>query len=258
MLSHRDSVPINVTYYREYGIYPVKGSHGTDYIASFPNWGETITALKSDLPRSGNVITPEYTTAPDDLTQLHAQAKLINDRIKQARDLTGRSDATLHLGTPTTSYDAFGRPKWLNSVLSMRNGKIESATHKTTLVPVEEAIGISEPIKDLRTIKNGNAVLICAELFGMFFANNKNNVLRGKNIRQILAPTMWATPQTDNNILKRMRQEAGGDDNYYRQQLEHVVGSYVLRNLPTVNRIIVSDRGRPDIAPYNAVFDRIR
>ncbi|MDQ5982218.1 MAG: hypothetical protein QG549_215 [Patescibacteria group bacterium] len=254
----RGPAPTKITYYREYGIHPVKSRDSHDYIASFPNWDETIQALKTNMPTRGNIITPEYATISEEFLQLTSHARLIEDRIREAKYATKHSDALLHLGSPTSFYDRYGRSRWLNSVLSIRRGKVESVTHKTTLVPIEEVIGITEPVSDLRTVKNGNAVLICAELFGMFFSANKSKVLQGKNIRQIFTPTMWATPQGDNSVMDKIRQEAGGDDNYYRQQLEHVVGSYVLKHLPTVDRVIISDRGRPDIAPYNSVFDRVR
>jgi hypothetical protein len=251
-----DNVPMSATYFREYGIHPVKQHGDTDYIASFPSFDETIGALKSHLPYSGNVITPEYITAPDNLSEIRNSAKLIDDRIRTAVDLTKRTDAVLHLGTPTHTTDPHGNTKWLNSVLSIQRGAIRSSTHKQTPLPAERTLGIEYPTEDRRRVmKNGAAVLICAELF--LYALDPKNKLRDQNVRQIYAPTMWATPAIPGQNLGDI-QKAGSEDTYYRNQLERAVGSYLFRGMPTVDRVIISDRGRPDVAPYNAIFDRTR
>ncbi len=246
---------MNATYFREYGMHPVKQPGGQDYIASFPNWDEAIQTLKTDFPSDGNVVTPEYITMPDNLLDAHDATSLIDERIHAAAELTKHSDATLHLGTPTWRHDKNDEIKWYNSVLSLRRGKLASITHKTSLLPVEKRLGISEPARDLRTMKNGNAVLICAELF--LYALDPKNALQGKNVRQIFAPTMWATPVVEGQNHSDI-EKAGSEDAYYRQQLERAVGSYLLRNMPTVQRVIISDRGRPNLSPYNVIYDRLQ
>lgn len=253
----RDPVSLNTTYFREFGMHEVKNKYGdSDYIVSAPNWGEMAELIQSDLPKKGNVITPEYITVSHTLDELRRESRLISDRVKEAKALTEKSDAILHLGTPTKTHDDKGRPRWLNSVLSIQRGKVTSITHKTTLVPLEQEAGVIEPLSDLRHIQNGNAVLICAELYGLFIGNRQPKLLQQNNIKRIFAPTAWATPLVDNHITRTMHQEAGGEDNYYRKQLELVVGRYVM-SLPTVNQVIVSDKGRADLPPYNAVFSRV-
>lgn len=255
MLQHHN--PVNVTFFRDYGLHEVKNDFDNPaFIASAPNWDETFQLLKESLPKKGNVITPEYATVSHNLSQLHKEGRKINDRIQQARALTKKSDAILHLGTPTEAYDNLGRSRWLNSVLSIRRGNIDSVTHKTTLVPVEKEVGVIEPLTDLRKIKNGNAVLICAELYGLFIGNRQPEILQNSNVSRIFASTAWATPITDRPIALAMHDACGGEDNYYRQQLELVVGRYAM-SIPTVRQVIVADRGRPDLPPYNAVFSRI-
>lgn len=255
-MNHPD-VPIKGTYFREHGIHAVDQPYGLDHIASFDNWDDTLEALKGDMPYDGNVITPEYATLSNEMfTDIPAHADVITARIRQALDTTKRSEATLHLGTPTQGVSENGAKTWHNSVLSMRRGKIEAVTHKQTLLPAERIIGVSEPTgPEKRYMKRGQAVLICAELF--LYAINPGNRLQREKPSQILAPAMWANPVVP-GMNARQIEEAGGEDTYYRQQLEKVVGSYLMRELPSVRRVIVSDRGRPDLPPYNAVFDRAR
>ena len=254
--AHNTEVPMNATYFREYGIHPVKQPDGDgDFIASFPTWEETAHTLKSDMPDRGNIVTPEYITAPADFDASMRDADAIGEHVREAISLTKGSDALLHLGTPTPTVNDTGSPRWFNSVLSIRNGTVESVAHKTMLVPGEEKLGIESPDRARRLVRTGNAVLICAELF--LYALNPRNKFSDSNVRQVLAPTMWAHPAIPGANLKGI-QKAGGEDNYYRQQLEQAVGSYLLRDMPSVQRVIVSDRGKSDLAPYNAVFDRVK
>lgn len=249
--------PVDATFFRDYGLHEIKNKNDNpDFIASSPNWDGTTELLRRHFPQSGNVITPEYATISSDLDILHKDRGLIAQRIQEAIDITKHSDAVLHLGTPTETYDRTGRPRWLNSVLSIRRGKIESTTHKTTLVPLEEKAGVIEPLVDLRRIKDGNAVLICAELYGLFIGNKGLGPLQNGGVKRIFAPASWATPIVSHPNTHTMHEQAGGEDNYYRKQLELVVAKYVM-TIPTVRQVIVADKGRPDLAPYNAVFNRV-
>lgn len=251
------NVPFRANYFREHGIHAVDQRHGLDYIASFGNWEDTLAALKDDMPAEGNVITPEYATLPEGIPNVTHHADLILDRIRQGLATTKSTDAVLHLGTPTPGKGAKGSEAWHNSVLSMRRGKIEAVTHKQSLLPIELALGVKEPLgPEQRFMRDGQAVLICAELY--LYSMKPDNKLRDKKPQQILAPTMWAVPPTDGPNAYAKEMERMGEDNYYREQLEKVIGSYLMTSLPSVQRVIVSDRGRPDLAPYNAVFDRTR
>lgn len=253
----RNPVPINATFYREYGVHEVKSKQNeSDYILSAPNWDETVELLKTDQPKKGNVITPEYATVSSSLDELRTNSRLIGERIKEAKASTKKSDAILHLGTPTETYDRNGKPRWLNSVLSIHRGNVLNVTHKTTLVPLEQEAGVIEPFSDLRRIKNGAAVLICAELYGLFIGNKTPASLQKKPVERVFAPAAWATPIADSPSIHSMHQEAGGEDSYYRKQLELVIARYVM-TVPSINKVIVSDKGRPDLPPYNGVFERI-
>lgn len=231
-------------------------SKDSDFIASSPDWDSTLRLLKSEFPKAGNVITPEYATLSSNIDFLRKDSRLIDERIREAVDLTMKSDAILHLGTPTETYDKRGRPRWLNSVLSIHRGKIREATHKTTLLPIEQVAGVVEPTADLRRVKNGIAVLICAELYGLFIGNRQPEALRDKNVTRVFAPASWATPIADHPMVQSMHEAAGGEDNYYRQQLELVVGRYVM-SIPSIKQVVVADKGRANLPPYNAVFNRI-
>lgn len=253
----RDSVSVNSTWYREYGLHPIKqGSGNTDFIASFPNWDDTIHALKTDFPKEGNVITPEYATLTNDLSELHNNPRAINERIREAREATKYSDATLHLGTPIETPQRQKNPQWLNAVLSIHRGEVESVTLKTMLLPVELAAGVIVPSIESRRIKDGAALLICAELYSLFFENKIPPKLANEKIDRLFASTMWATPVGDGQQFRHLHEEAGGEDSYYKQQLEMVVGAYTLKKMPTVQQIIIADKGRSDLPPYNAVFTR--
>ena len=252
----RNEVPMNATYFREYGLHPVKQAQGSgqDYIASFPDWEQTIDALKTDMPKKGNIITPEYITAPGELSDIRDDIGVISDRVREALDATRRSDATLYLGTPTMAKFPDGQTRVRNSVHTIHKGAIESTVHKTTLVPAEREF-INTPEHDARTINRGNAVLICAELYA--YCMQKDHSLQGKDVKQIFAPTAWAHPN-DPSSNQISVERAGGEDAYYRQQLEVAVGSYLLHDLPSVQRVVISDRGLSNLAPYNAVFDRVK
>lgn len=253
----RDPTPISATYFREYGMHELKNSSkDSDFIASSPDWDDTLQLLKSEFPKAGNVITPEYATLSSNIDILREESRLIDERIREAIDITRKSDAILHLGTPTETYDNRGRPKWLNSVLSIHRGKVREATHKTTLLPVEQGAGVMEPLADLRRVKDGIAVLICAELYGLFMGDRQPEALRNKKIKRVFAPTSWAIPITDHPMMRTIHEAAGGEDNYYRQQLELVIGRYVM-SIPSIKQVVVADKGRADLPPYNAVFNRI-
>lgn len=251
---HKPAPEFTAKYIREYGIHPVDGLRGTDYIASFGNFDDLRDNLKSNLPTSGNVVTPEYIAGPDNLFEATENSKLINEHIKEIKSLSKKSDAVIHLGAPL-KFSEHGQEKWYNSVLSMQRGKITGLSRKRSLLPIEHSIGMTEPPHDTRPIKLGSAVLICAELY-MASMDDKNILHKSPNVDQVLTPAMWATPTTD-GLFTVAIEKAGGPDNYYRQQLEQAVGNYLLGKFYHVNQVIVSDRGNSEIPPYNAVFDRV-
>lgn len=253
------------TYFREYGIHSVPNGSSEDHLVSFPTWDETADALKNNLPSSGRIITPEYITAPSDIKDIEESTALIQDRIDFAKDLSRQTDAELYLGTPYKtrtpgSNTEASRDIWHNSVLTLKNGEIIDTTNKEKLLFVEREAGIELPIDRNRTIRNGRAVLICAELY--YYPRRASELFK-QMTTEIIAPTMWATPvgRSDgkaNELNVHAIEHAGSADNYYRQKLEQVIGSFTMAILPNVDRVTTVDRGRPDIPPYNAVFERIK
>ncbi|MFZ1360419.1 MAG: hypothetical protein WAS27_00075 [Candidatus Saccharimonadales bacterium] len=246
--------PFTATYFREYGIHSVDNGDSTDHLMSFPNWEETEIALKNDLPSSGTIITPEYITT-NELSKetLERSVERINDRIEYARDISRLTDATLYLGTALktqTRGTMVEPPKdiWHNTSLQIRHGKIEATHLKHHMLPIEEDIGMSAPERHYRrTVKNGRAVLVCADLYRYYFSPDS---LTSAVTSDVIAPLMWASP------LKDERRRPHERDDYYRSMLETTVGKYVATSLPHVRRVTTVDKGRPDIPPYNAVFTR--
>lgn len=257
--SPRKAQNFEATYYRGYGIHEAENGDSTDYLASFPNWEEFADSIGTNLPDHGRIITPEYIAAPDRLEDIRTSADLIRSRIEFAKELTRHTDAELYLGTPymlRTSVDAATPPSdiWLNSVLKLQHGNVTGITKKTFVLDVEKDAGISPARTRERTIRNGLGVLICAELYD--YPASADTMFKTL-ATEIIAPTMWATPADKNNPpTEAAFNRVGGKDNYYRSALELVVGQYTLRSLPNVNRVVTVDRGRPDLAPYNAVFTR--
>lgn len=255
----RKAQNFEATYYREYGIHEVENGSSTDYLASFPNWDEFSDAISAELPERGRIITPEYITAPDRLEDIRTSAELIRARIEFAKSLTRQTDAELYLGTPyilRTPGNTTTPPgsTWVNSILKLQHGNVTGITQKTFVLDVEKEAGISPARTRERTIRNGLGVLICAELYD--YPASADAMFKAL-ATEIIAPTMWATPADKNNPpTEAAFNRVGGKDNYYRSALELIVGQYTLRNLPNVNRVVTVDRGRPDLAPYNAVFTR--
>lgn len=248
------SVPFEATYFREYGIHPVTTNDQTDYIASFATWEDTIDALRSDMPDSGDVITPEYAAAPSNPSDLTTSSDLMRERLREAMDTTRNSDATLHLGLPYHSRPSMGRSKWLNTVVSIHRGQIKGIVHKQTLVPAEIELGIKRPEHESRRVQNGRAVMICAELF--LYPKTMHEYSRGKDLKTVLAPTVWSVPALPGEAENVMARTGVDRDTYFKDQLECAIGGYALRHMPSVRNIIVSDKSITDLKPYNAVFRR--
>lgn len=248
-----ESPRFEATYFREYGIHSVQNGDSSDHLASFPTWSELEVGLKNDLPDSGTIITPEYATFDfGDNKTLEESAALIQERIQFVKDLTQQTNASVILGTPyEIHYDTNPiKPpeiKWHNAALEIKNGDIQTAHFKKGLLPVERGLGFSAPERYSRTVKNGRAVLICADLYNHI---NENDGLFKVTARDVVAPTMWATP------LNGTEQAKGDKDSHYKRALEKVVSQYILKNLRSVDRVTTVDKGRPDIKPYNAVFTR--
>jgi hypothetical protein len=257
---------VKKTYYRNYGVHPVEplepGGH-TDYIMSFPSWEQTREALQ-DLPPDGNVITPECATTSGNPLTWTENPDLIHKRIDAVIEQTLGSQATLYLGTPYYVWSrSQQRSRWLNAVLAIKDGEIVSTTFKQNPLPAETMfLGIEKPETDNRKVLGGNAVLICNELF-LHTKNPDDFVLKDKGVRQIFSPSLWPIPVKIPEDLDPDK-VVDGDDEYYRKRLETYVEIGVFAVMKTVRRVIVSDQGRtsfpypfPDLAPYNAVFDRI-
>lgn len=250
---------MKATYFREYGIHSVQNGPRTDHLASFPTWNQLETALKDKLPSDGLIITPELITLDpvEEAGGLNMQARLIADRIDFAKDLTRQTDATLLLGTPQrryvpgTSAVEPGRTAWHNAAMQIHHGEIVAQEYKSYLLPIEQTMGLEAPPATERLAKlGGAAILICAELYGLDF---KRNTLLREAAREAIALAHWATPanSTKTNLLPATEQDA-----YYEDALEHAVSRFTFPNLSRANRLTVVDRGRPDIPPYNAVFER--
>lgn len=240
-------------YFRSYGIHSVENGASTDHLASFPNWEELEVALKNDLPDSGTIITPEYATFDINAGKsLEDSVELIDERIQFMQDLTQQTDATIILGTPFKRYydnDPLRPPhaEWHNAALEISHGDAVDIHFKNGLLPGEKHAGLTAPRNKLRKVKNGRAVLICADLYNHVA---EKDILFGVTARDVIAPTMWATP------LNGIEQAKGNKDDHYRQAMERVVSRFVFQNLRNADRITTVDKGRPDIAPYNAVFTR--
>lgn len=258
---HHSKSNFEVEYFRDYGTHEVPNGDTTDYLASYPNWQEFADAISADLPEQGRIITPEYIAAPDRLEDLRDSTGLIRERIEFAKQLTRQTDAELYLGTPYVLKSLMDPTKppqdmWHNSVLRLRHGNITGITHKSFLLDVEKEAGITPARSRERKIRDGLGVLICAELYD--YPAHADAMFRTL-ATEVVAPTMWATPASKKAApTEAAFERVGGKDNYYREALELVVGQYTLRHLPNVNRVTTVDRGRPDVAPYNAVFTRIQ
>lgn len=249
---------MKAAYFREKGIHAVpQRFENRDYIVSFPTWGETLDALKNEMPSSGNVITTDYATI-EDWSEVPNHPEIIDERINQIIDMTRQTEAVVYLGTPTSVTDPrTGNVQWCNSALTIHRGEIKSHADKTDLFRSEkEQLNMHVPSVDKRKVYMGSAAVICSELYA--YAYPSDNPLRRQNPRQIIGLTNFAVPTVSAEVMQRRFNRAGGEDNFYRQSMEKFVGSYVLKYLPTVNRVIISDRGQPHLPPFNAVFDRVK
>lgn len=246
---------IDATYFREYGIHSVKNGEATDHIVSFPTWKDTESELSKHLPADGTIITPELITLDDDqFTDLEQAYGEVQRRIDFAKELTTRTNATMYLGTPQKTLDhgmltEAPSVKWHNSSLQITNGEVTGRTHKTALLPIEHEAGFSIPRNKERTMRNGRAVLICAELHSL----TKTDPFVQNLASELLAQTSWATPMFQQVDTRTPREK----DAYYQRALEQAIGAITLRNFPNVRKVTMADRGTPDIAPYNGVFKRI-
>jgi hypothetical protein len=261
-LPQNERDPINATYFREYGLHDT-GLGEPTFIASAREWGDMEQILKSQMPYNGEVVTNDYATLSDDITNIPAQMDEINQRIRAVKWLTMRTDATVHLGTP-----AVGPTGDLHTAaLSIRRGEIVGQTFKHSLYPVEVKMGMSAPDKPPNKTnlvrKNGAAVLICSDLIrvpGHMSAYDKQMATR------VLGLTAWAYSDvgnaTDKDYVKRNEmlamwiEDAGGEDNYHRNNLERTVTGFILHNMPNVRSVVIADEGREDLTPYNAVYRR--
>lgn len=251
-MTHK-SPGLEAQYFRNYGIHSVENGASTDHLASFPTWEELEIALKNDLPSSGTIITPEYATFDASGNKsLDESVELIEERVQFVKDITQQTDAKVILGTPYKYHydsDQFRPPytEWHNTALEISHGNIITPHFKNGLLPIEKQLGLSAPNKRQRTVKNGRAVLICADLYNH---TSEKDPLFQITAKDIIAPTMWATP------LNGVEQAKEDKDEHYRRALERVVSHFVFENLRKVDRVTTVDKGRPDIAPYNAVFTR--
>jgi len=255
-----------VTYFRNYGIHrvePLDHDDTEDYIVSFPTWKQTERALRDNFPPHGNVITPENATTPDGPLTWTENPDLIHEHITDAIKLTEGSEAMLYLGTPLRVRRR-GEERWLGSVLTIQNGKVVSTVFKQEPLEAEtKVLGVQKPHFDTRRVLGGNAVLICNELF-RHTKNPDDYVLKNQEVRQIFSPSLWPIPAKLPEDWDPDKVNVGNDE-YYRKLLEAKVASGVFSVMHTVRRVIVSDLGRTgfpypfteDIAPFNAVFDRV-
>lgn len=256
------SPEFTVKYFPEYGIHSIPNGDSVDHLVSFPTWEETELALKNNMPTSGRIITPEYITTPHDISHISESTELIRERINMMKDLSLQTDAEIYLGTPyqrpvRTAVGGY-RQAWQNSVLHINQGNLTGITSKEVILPVEEKFGIEQaPRNRERIIRNGRAVLICAELYSY---PDRPSINFTHNVKEVIAPTMWATPVDGVNDphTTKMIKEAGGPSNYYRKMLERTIGTVTLAKLPNVDRVTTVDRGTPDTPPYNAVFERVK
>lgn len=252
----RNKPNINATYFREHGIHSVPNGELTDHIVSFPTWEDTAEALKNNLPQSGRIITPEYATLPDDVEDITQSAALIRERLQFAKELSRQTEAEIHLGTPYRLGNTATKEAWHNSVITLKGGMPASIAHKTMVLPVEQEMGIQPyPIRD-RVVRDGRAVLICAELYDFpYKASSKFK----EEARDIIVPANWSIPARGefDDIRQRQIENAGGEDNYYRMLLEQAVTQDAFARLPNLDRITVADRGHSGNTPYNAVFERV-
>jgi hypothetical protein len=254
MNMNRDQVSMETTYFREYGMHHVPSLEGADHIVSFPQWSDTLDALKKHMPHDGHVVTTDYSTI-EDWSEIPDQPEVITERIRQAKELTMRTGAVLHLGTPTPAIDpTTGENYWHNSVLTIRRGEVKSVAHKTDLFPAEIEGGMREPLVDERKVYLGTAAMICSELHS--YSYSSQNPLVDQQPHKIVALTNFAVPLDPGKAQSAAVERAGGRDAYYRRAMEYAVGNFVMRSLPSVESVIVSDRGQPDLPPLNAVFRR--
>lgn len=246
----------NVDYHREYGTKTIANGSSADHLASYPNWEETIRALRADLPQNGRILTPELITAPNNFSDIPRSGDLIRRRIEIAKRLTTKTDAELYLGTPYQPHTSSGTPVWHNSVVALKKGHIIGITHKDTLLDAEKKFGLSRPqSQHERSVRNGSAVLICAELYDYPYHASPSFKQKA---HEIIAPTMWAFAADSSSAYNNAVERAGGYDPYFRGRLESTISADVLRRLQGVDRVTVVDRGNPTLGvkPYNAVFTR--
>ena len=172
----------------------------------------------------------------------------ISERVRAVRMMSLRTDATVHLGTPHRAPDGH----IYTSALSIHRGAIAGATYKSMLYPIEEEMGMTRanPKANQHVRDNGTALAICSDLICTKYEFSDQERQRA---RRLFGLTAWAYTEGNNEDLI---EKAGGEDAYYQEQLEKVIGGYVLPYLPNVTSVVIADEGRPDLAPYNAAFSR--
>lgn len=257
-----ESPAFESTYYREYGLHDTglkDLSGGPVSIASAPEWSEMYTILKSVT--HGTVVTNDYATSSVDISEAPVDINEVEERIMAVRYLSLDSVATFHLGT---AHRAENKKIYLGA-LSIRWGEIIGTTYKAELYPVEERGGLTSAAthREDHVRKDGSALVICSDLLRVeHFLTDKEKM----RAQRLFALTEWAYSDIGDesgapvDSRKKMLEiavaKAGGLDNYHRNNMEYAVGKLALPQLPHVRSVIVADKGRPDLPPYNAVFRR--
>ncbi|MDB5183528.1 MAG: hypothetical protein JWO07_209 [Candidatus Saccharibacteria bacterium] len=251
-LPPRESTPVDVKYFREYGLHDT-GLRDPTYIASAPSWGEMEQLLKFRMPYGGDIVTNDYATMSEELwADVPGNMNEINDRIRAVRAMSMRVDATIHLGTP------FRGPGGIHtSAVSIHRGDIVGKTYKNVLYDVERDAGLSDAPwgKNEHVRENGTALAICSDLVAApyFFTAEER-----RRAKRLFGLTAWAFTESGDEKWFQQVTEAGGFDKFFQQRLEFTVGTTILPELPNVRSVVISDEGQPsiDLAPFNAVFTR--
>lgn len=248
------SANVQSTYYDSHGIHSVPTEDGEVHIFSFDKPADLVAAIKSDLPSSGTIITPEMATV--DITQgldsIASQASSVRRLEDEVQYASLGTTAEIILGSIQKSprYN-----KWHNVAKTYRLGSKIDTQVKYGLSGVEQESGsIEAPLERERRIRLGRAVLICSEL--IFTYGEDEAIAQG--IETILTPAAWGVQTPGFAEFNKPRIEAaGGIDNFNRNNMEKVVNGHTFRDIPSLKRVIVADRGMSGNKPVNSVHTRV-